>query len=114
MPYVNDGAARLLFEGVGAVDYCSLHTGAVPSAADELEASAAPGYARKEVGVWAESTAPAGAANSTVLRFRASGGGWPTFRSVALRDGSAGAAPVVAYASLAAAREPAGKAAWLQ
>lgn len=104
MPFANEGAARMLFDADDVASTVSLHTTAVPTIADEL--SSAPGYARQDVAAasrWRASTSgeTPGLLNDEAIRFRASGGDWPTFRSVALRDGSGGGAQISAYATLA-------------
>ena len=107
MPFAHEGAARMLLDATDAASTVSLHTTAVPTTADEL--SSAPGYARRDVAANAgerfrpsQGAEPQGLLNTGAIRFRANGGAWPTFRSVALRDGSGGGAQISAYATLAA------------
>ena len=110
MPFANDAGARMLLDGAAVATHVSLHTGAAPTEANELLVAGAPGYARQALAGpgedrWRVSAGgeAAGMLNDQKVSFLASGGDWPAFLCVALRDGTSGGAQISAYAALAQA-----------
>lgn len=102
MPFLNNGAARLLTGEGQRSQYLSLHTGDIPTILNEVSGN---GYSRASFG-FSASTEPTGLGvqNSSLTRFRARGGPWGTIRSIAWRGAtSSGTTAIYAYSTLSQA-----------